>query len=648
MATELQERAVDNSAWDGASVMSDAAASDDPVAFYAAVCAGRRDGDPALQSSWALPHHKAPGDGPNADGVRNALSRLPQTDGLNNATAAQSHLDAHLNEIQQGRSADEPHLQELVIEEPALEMRSAAKRELDIRIVPWNTVIYGNFGPEMFERGAFAEIDPGKVRLKGPDARGNHEGPVVGKGIALQERDDAAYMTFKVSKTVHGDELLTLVADGVVEGASMSFFEVPGGTSIQQRAGQRLRVQKRVGLDHVVTTWRPAYAQSAVVQMRSQPEPVEVAPVSEQDPKAPETGAIDQEAITSAIATGFAAYQPNNEAMDKLTAAVQKLEERSRSEFVVPSAPPANKPKLHEWASVAGRMLMNNKVSVQELQERALQDVVSADNPGQIPEAFVNDLLGIVTPRRPFLASTTQIAAPAVGLSLTVPVFDTHSTVSTQSEEKGDIDSTAMKVTTATFDAITIAGGADVSIQMIRRGEPSFFDLLIRDLGAAYAASSDVEAIAALLGSDDGVTSGAGALDPENLEVGDAWANSISVIGTAPDRIWLSSTAVANFIDAKDNGTNRPLYFNLNSNFAAGTGTGGNVSALQPVYTPALDSSGVDVLIGPASGFAWAEDGTFQLQVDVPSKAGRDIAVVGILFFVPRYSLAFTSYSLAS
>jgi ATP-dependent protease ClpP protease subunit len=85
--------------WDGPAAMSAAAKSDDPAKAYAAICAGRRAGEPGKQSSWALPHHAHPGDGPDGDGVRNALSRLPQTQGLTNEEAAKAHLEAHLSAL---------------------------------------------------------------------------------------------------------------------------------------------------------------------------------------------------------------------------------------------------------------------------------------------------------------------------------------------------------------------------------------------------------------------------------------------------------------------------------------------------------------------------------------------------------------------
>jgi HK97 family phage prohead protease len=90
---------VDTSAWDGPAAMSGCAKADDPAAAYKAICAGKKSGDPALQSSWALPHHKHPGDPPNSAGVSNALSRLPQTQGLTNEAAAKSHLEAHMKVI---------------------------------------------------------------------------------------------------------------------------------------------------------------------------------------------------------------------------------------------------------------------------------------------------------------------------------------------------------------------------------------------------------------------------------------------------------------------------------------------------------------------------------------------------------------------
>lgn len=95
--------AVDNSEWDGNAAMTACKSASD----YRAICAGRRDGDPELRSTWALPHHSQPGAPPNAAGVRNSLSRLPQTEGLVNREEAQRHLDRHMSTIQaQSDAAD--------------------------------------------------------------------------------------------------------------------------------------------------------------------------------------------------------------------------------------------------------------------------------------------------------------------------------------------------------------------------------------------------------------------------------------------------------------------------------------------------------------------------------------------------------------
>jgi len=97
--------AVDNSTWDGPAAMSACTASDTPASCFASICAGKKAGDTSTQEAWALPHHKHPGDPPNANGVRSALSSIPKTNGLTNTQAATSHLEAHLTTIQNAESA---------------------------------------------------------------------------------------------------------------------------------------------------------------------------------------------------------------------------------------------------------------------------------------------------------------------------------------------------------------------------------------------------------------------------------------------------------------------------------------------------------------------------------------------------------------
>jgi hypothetical protein len=173
-------------------------------------------------------------------------------------------------------------------------------------------------------------------------------------------------------------------------------------------------------------------------------------------------------------------------------------------------------------------------------------------------------------------------------------------------------------------------------------------------MGEAYALDCEAKAIAALIAgyTDSGTNAHApvdgGVLDPENPAFGSAWVTSITAAKRAPTHIWLSAIAVGAFIDAKAPLTNAPLYSNLAASFTAGGGPGGALSGLTPIYVPALDTAGVDVIIGPSSGFVWAEDPALNLQADVPSNAGRDIALVGGLFPAPRYADAFTTYTVAS
>lgn len=97
MTDQATRAAVDNSAWDGNKAMTQCSSAAD----YNKICAGKTSGDPALRSSHKLPHHylaKAPV--PNAAGVRAALQRFGQTQGLTNSEEARRHLEAHMSTIQ--------------------------------------------------------------------------------------------------------------------------------------------------------------------------------------------------------------------------------------------------------------------------------------------------------------------------------------------------------------------------------------------------------------------------------------------------------------------------------------------------------------------------------------------------------------------
>ena len=546
--------------------------------------------------------------------------------------------------------------------ESEVTVRNLAKREIDVRLAPFDTVIQTISGPEVIARGAFADIDPSKILLMGLEHEVHlgigQDGRVVptrrptGKAIAIEEREDGGYATFRVAKTASGDEILALAEDGVIGGVSVEMGR-NARTRIETRNGRRTSVVEFADLRAVSPTYQPAYAEARVLAVRSQQED---APVAED--KAPAAGATatedkDEQSVQVRSSFDPAAALTNLEAgLTKITDVfgekLERLEERSRMSFDIPSASP-EKPAIQpgQWMEVALKILSGERIPDQ--QYRVVQDFITTDNAGIVPDAYSDRLIGVIDPPRPFMATTERIATPDSGMSLVVPKITQRPTVAKQSAEKALLDSTKSIISTESFDMATYGGVGDISLQLLKRADRSFLELYLRLLAEAYAIETEDAAVAALITAvNDGGPEPASALNPASLNLGSAFQASFDAVRRPPDTIWMSSEAVAEFIDAKATGTNAPLYSNLSANFTAAGGVGGTISGLRAVHVPALDDKGAYAIVGPSTGFAWAEDGTYTLQVDVPSKAGRDVALVGMVWFVPWYPEAFSLYNVAS
>jgi HK97 family phage prohead protease len=132
--------------------------------------------------------------------------------------------------------------------------------------IPAQVVDRGRLVTETFTRGALAGTDPGKVPLTATHPRDAGTLP-IGCTLTIEDRADAAWGAWHVSRTALGDEVLELARDGVPLGLSIGFAEVPGGS---RWSADRQRVTRtRAALDHVAVVRVPAYAGAGVVGVRA-------------------------------------------------------------------------------------------------------------------------------------------------------------------------------------------------------------------------------------------------------------------------------------------------------------------------------------------------------------------------------------------
>jgi HK97 family phage prohead protease len=505
-----------------------------------------------------------------------------------------------------------------------LQIRDEDKREVECFVLPWDTDAETARGLERFEKGSFEGIDPSRFVF-----RQRHQDPPTGRGIELSETAEGLTMAFKIAKTAAGDEQLELIREGVEAGVSVGFED--GKFDRKKAADGRMQwFHKRVnetGQLEVSTTWKPAFSQAAVLNLR------EVHDVADEQ----EADVATTEQPAAPVAT-FSEPQAISDLRDALMSRLDKLDQKQQQFAVAAIANGAPK--------AASQFVRNVDIQIRELAE-----VVTGTNLGVVPDAFSSEVIGRIDEGRPFLNTTRQVPTPPAGMNLVLPKITQTPLVGAQAAEKDEVASRATAITTVDFPLVTYAGAGDLSIQLIKRSSPDFLALWTGLLADAYALATEDAAVDSLL-AETVVVEGTGTFDVETDSLGEAFGNTIAANRSLkPNRIWMSTTALIQFVNARSpsGGGGEPLYPSLSAigGFSAG-GTNPLGFQLQPVWVPALDNEVVDIIIGPSNGFLWAEDGTYQLTADVPAKAGRDVGIVGMLFFAPVYPAAFTTYVVAT
>jgi phage head maturation protease len=475
-------------------------------------------------------------------------------------------------------------------------------RTVELRIVPWDTVAMTGDGPERFRRGAFRGVDPSRVTIEA----GRHGGPLVGRGLALEERDDAAYLTARIAPTPTGDELLTLTREGVYQDVSVVF--VP---RTSKRAADGVTERHGVDLRRVAILERGAYPGAEVVAVRAEPDDSE----GDEDM----TESLDLTPVT-----------------DRL----DRVEQRMEALAIQAAAPAAVEPQgIYRFRS-AGEFIKaaaDDRDLAREL-GRALDDLITDDNPGLVQPGWLRVVQGIINFGRPAITAFGTAALPANGMEVRWPKLDTAdpdgTLVALQEAQKTEIASGVVQFNYGSATIGTYAGGADISYQLIRRSDPAFLDVWSRYMAKAWATVTERAFISPLY-NDGSTYDGTYDIDADtdgSVLLEDLFGASVAVESAtgAPAEFVLASSAWFTKLAAKSRIV--PAYAG-NMSMAAGNATAStlsvSVNGLPIIHCRELDHGATPdgFLVSNRLAAKWHEDGPFTITAEDVAKLGQNVAV---------------------
>ena len=421
-------------------------------------------------------------------------------------------------------------------------------RTISGRIVTWGEAGNTSAGKTVFAKDSIA-LKPVKLFIDH-----NMDKP-IGKVLDFETTDEGIDATFKIANTQRGNDALVEAMEGLKDGFSVGI--------------------KLTDYDNT---------DEGLIVKNSQL--VEVSLV--------ETPAIDSARVSEVAASDETNEQEGSDMTDtpelqtENEVSVEAPQEVSAKRT---SAPVFTAPRVDTNVTAGEYAMAQIKAQRGDADARdlvaALEVATTTENIGVVPPTYLRDLIGIIDDSMPFADSLEQGVLPATGMKFYRPVIGTQATTAVTAEGV-ELDSTDTTITSLEVNVVKIGGANVINAELLERSDPSYLDILLRELSASWAQKADAYAASIALGAP-------GTSDGATLYKGIAKgiSDSYGVLRRTPNRFLADTGNFAELLQEVD-GNDRPLFAAAAPQNAAGLmtqgSTAGTIAGLQLVVDPNFDT----------------------------------------------------------
>ena len=534
----------------------------------------------------------------------------------------------------------------------AIEAADTERRIISGQIVPFGAIGNTNVGKVIFERGSIQIPNVSKIKLL---AQHNSNDP-IGRAQSFNETADGIQGTFKVTAASKGTDYLLMASEGLVDGLSVGVDvinsrEMKNGTIIVTAA-----VLKEVSLVE-----SPAFTDARVTKVAAE------SAADEATEDALETAEdVATQQISDAVET-LKNIQDAEKALEETEtqpeseATVEETTSAATTEAAAAPAAEASRPTIkasygdgttrvrhgitsmgkyveHKVRASFGNDESKSWIAASEDPTITASDTMST-NPAFNPIQYLTQFVSNTNFGRPAIDAVSRGTLPASGMTMNIPSLVTSAgggsstapTVAATGENSAPSD-TPM---TSAYESVSIskyAGQQTITLELLERSDPIFFDQLAIQLERAYRLATD-SALVGILAAQGTQAAGVAASN----------AGLISYVSTeAPNAYKGSSYFAQNIVTNTDwwsqilgyvDTTGRPIYNAISPYNAAGqsvpTSIKGNVLGLDLYVDKNVTSGLVDesaFIIAPETVYWW-ESPTAYFSVNHVADAVGNMAV---------------------